>query len=401
MKKIFLFFICLFVLFSFNSKPKAIKTEDNIVNIYVYKKNDCYHCNNLKDYLDTIKEKYDNVLIFEYFIEDGYKKDCEDLKKLFIDNGFNLGSGYPFLIIGGVAFTGDTTVQVYLEKFIEKYSKNDYIDIVEKYQNNEEIQSSDFDKEYIEEIDIPIIGKINVKNVSLFLISIVLGFLDGMNPCAMWILFLLISLLIPTKDNKKIWILGGCFLLASGIFYFVMMMAWISFIKVVLIEDIFLILIGVFAIGCGGYNLYKFIKSTIKKEDGCDVTSANQKRALSKKIKKVINEKSLIIGAIGISIIAIIVNFIELACSAGMPLLFSNILAINNVSIFAQVMYSLIYVIFFLIDDFIIFLIAAISFKIKVVSNKLAKYSNLIGGIIMLILGILMLFFPNILMFSF
>lgn len=404
-KKFSLLILVLTILFSFSFKIKASENNDtqekNIINIYVFKQKSCPHCANLSKYLEGIVKEYDNVLVSEYYTSDGYSVLCSDIRNLFLENDFNIGSGFPLLIIGGVAFSGDTTVQVYLEKYIEKYSYNDYVDIFAKYQNGEEILESDFDKEYIEELDIPLIGKINIKNVSLFLIAAILGFLDGVNPCAMWILVLLLSLLIPTQNKKKIWLLGGSFLLTSGIFYFAMMMAWVSLVKIVLAKNIFLILIGIFAIITGTYNLYKYIKSTIKKEDGCDVTSARTKRSLSKRIKKIINEKSLLISLLGIIVVAILVNFIELACSAGMPLLFSNILAINDATTFSKVIYTLVYVIFFLIDDFLVFVIAASTLKIKAVSNKLSKYSNLIGGIIMVILGILMIFFPNILMFSF
>ena len=95
------------------------------------------------------------------------------------------------------------------------------------------------------------------------------------------------------------------------------------------------------------------------------------------------------------------VNFIELACSAGLPVLFSQILAINDVSSAQELIYVLIYVLFFLLDDLIIFAIATFSLKAIGISNKFAKYSHLIGGILMLIIGILLLFFPNIIMFNF
>lgn len=375
--------------------------EKNIVNIYVFKTRTCYHCKELTKYLNELTEKYDNIVVNDYYYEGKNVILYNEYKALFKENGFKTGNGFPFTIVGGVAFSGDGVAKFYLEKYIEKYTYNDFVDVFQKYQNGEEIKESDFDKSIIEEINLPIFGVVNIKNVSLSLIAIILGFLDGINPCAMWILILLISLLIPTQDKKKIWLLGGTFLLTSGVFYFIMMLGWVSLVKVIMAKSVFLIIIGIFAICTGGYNLYKYIKSVIKKEDGCEVTNAKQKRTLTKKIKGLVNEKSIFIALGGIILIAIIVNFIELACSAGMPLLFSNILAINEVSTFAEISYTILYVIFFLIDDFIVFFIAASTLKIKAVSNKISKYSNLIGGIIMLILGILMLFFPNILMFSF
>ena len=95
------------------------------------------------------------------------------------------------------------------------------------------------------------------------------------------------------------------------------------------------------------------------------------------------------------------VNLIELACSAGLPVLFTQIIAMNNVNIIATTIYFALYLLFFMIDDIIIFSIAMITFKVTGISNKYGKYSHLIGGIIMLLIGILMMFKPEWLMFNF
>lgn len=99
--------------------------------------------------------------------------------------------------------------------------------------------------------------------------------------------------------------------------------------------------------------------------------------------------------------LAFIVNLIELACSAGLPLLFTQILAINDLSKFMYALNIGIYIFFFLIDDLIIFIIAMITFKVTGISTKYTKYSHLIGGIIMLLISILMIFKPEWLMFNF
>ena len=112
-------------------------------------------------------------------------------------------------------------------------------------------------------------------------------------------------------------------------------------------------------------------------------------------------EKSFILALIGIMALAFSINLIELACSAGLPVLFTQILAINNLSIFEYGLYIFLYLLFFIIDDLVIFIIAMITLKITGISNKYTKYSHLIGGIIMLIIGILMAFKTDWLMFNF
>src|SRR5574344_1014567 len=99
--------------------------------------------------------------------------------------------------------------------------------------------------------------------------------------------------------------------------------------------------------------------------------------------------------------LAFTVNLIELACSAGLPLLFTQILALNDLNNFQYFIYVILYIFFFLLDDLIVFIIAMKTFEITGISTKYNKYSHLIGGIIMLIIGLLMIIKPAWLMFNF
>jgi hypothetical protein len=105
-----------------------------------------------------------------------------------------------------------------------------------------------------------------------------------------------------------------------------------------------------------------------------------------------------ILGVVGLSVS---VNLVELACSAGLPLVFTELLALNNVSNFMKIMYTLLYVLFFLLDDLVIFIIAMVTMEVTGISTKYNKYSHLLGGIIMLVMGLLLIFKPEWLMFQF
>ena len=118
-------------------------------------------------------------------------------------------------------------------------------------------------------------------------------------------------------------------------------------------------------------------------------------------IQKIIKEKSFILAILGIVLLAASVNIIELLCSLGLPVMFTQILAINEVGKVGQILYSILYVLFFMIDDIIIFVIAMKTLEIKAISNKYGKYSHLIGGLIMIIIGVLMVYRPEWLMFNF
>ena len=146
-------------------------------------------------------------------------------------------------------------------------------------------------------------------------------------------------------------------------------------------------------------NIRSYINS--RKNGGCEVVDDKKRKNIFKKIRKFTSEKSFILAIIGIMGLAISVNLIELACSAGLPLVFTELLVLNNTSDFMKFIYTLVYILFFLLDDLIVFFIAMFTMKITGISTKYNKYSHLIGGAIMLIVGVLLLFKPEWLMFQF
>lgn len=405
-KKIFGIVVVFFLLFFFSFSNLKVKAEENQnIPIHFFHTTTCFNCSEEEKYLKSIQDEYPIEIIY-YTIDDEDNEKAQANKELFFEvaEAFEIEKKVitPFTVIGGKSFIGfNENIKNEMITYIEKYRTTPFVDIVQKVINHEEINPNDIEVNEESYITIPLIGRVDVKNFSLFLIAIAMGFVDGVNPCAMWILLFLITMLIPTGNRKKIWLYGGIFLLISAIFYFIVMMAWIKTVELIAAKQIFMIIIGVFALAAGGYNVYRYIKSMVKQEDGCDVTNPTQRRKLSSRMRKIINEKSIWIALLGIIALAITVNFIELACSAGLPVLFSQILTINDVGSVEQLLYVLIYILFFLLDDLIIFAIATFSLKAVGMSSKFAKYSHLVGGILMLVIGILMLFFPNIIMFNF
>ena len=200
------------------------------------------------------------------------------------------------------------------------------------------------------------------------------------------------------KDRKRMWILGLAFLSTSALLYLFIMLSWIT--VAVKITSIIWVrnVIAVVAIIGGIINLRSFINSN---DSGCEVVDDKKRKSIIKKIKKFTSEKSFILALLGVIGLAVSVNLVELACSAGLPIVFSELLVINKVDSFMKFMYTLVYILFFLIDDLIIFFIAMFTMKVTGISTKYNKYSHLLGGIIMLLIGLLLIFNPKVLMFNF
>lgn len=388
-KRLLVFVILFLAIF-----PAKINAQEPI-NVYFFHSVTCPHCAEERVYLEKLVKKYTNLDIHYYEVSESAAN--EDImvkaKKLFGYTGY----GVPFTIIGNQTFVGYAS---YMNNGFEKAIKDyvaDNADVVkvlagipvDKTNNNGTIDKT---------MTLPLLGVVNVKSFSLPLITAVIGTLDGFNPCAMWVLLFLISMLLGMNDRKRMWILGVSFLATSAIVYFLVMLAWINlaatFNTVLWIRT----LIAFIAIGGGFINLRGYLK---KDEDGCEVVDDKKRKRIFERVKDFTTQKSFLLALAGVIALAISVNVIELACSAGLPLLFTQILSLNHLSPLEYFLYTTLYIFFFLLDDLIVFSIAMVSLKVTGVSTKYGKYSKLIGGILMLIIGTLLLFKPEWIMLNF
>ena len=395
MKKIKILLVAIFMMLLFLPNVKA---EENL-KFYLFYQESCPHCHDEMEFINSIKDEYPTVDFVFYEIslnEMNYNFYNKVLKKTKIN-----ANGVPFTIIGTDYYVGfNEEISKNIVESLNKFLEIGTVDIISMVKNDEDLSDIKYNENINENMSLPIIGEIDAKKVSLPLISIFIGMIDGFNPCAMWVLLFLIGMLFNMKDKKKMWVLGITFLTTSAILYFFIMMAWL---KVALSFNTVLwlrILIALIALIAGGINIISYLKN-IKKDDGCKIVDEKKRKKIFSKIKKITLEKRLILSIIGIITLAISVNLVELACSAGLPLMFTQILSFNNLSMIEYMFYMFLYILFFLIDDIIIFVIAMKTLSIKGISSKYGKYSNLIGGIIMILIGILMIFKPEWLMFNF
>lgn len=352
--------------------------NDEKVNIYLFYSKICPHCQKEEKYFETLKEKYqDKINIYTYEVTENKTNNeiMKSLKKELKENS----QGVPFTIIGSKTFLGyDESLNERIENTIESYLD----------------ENTKTDNTYT----IPILGKIEAKNASIILIAIILGFIDGFNPCAMWILLLLINMCISIKDKKKMLIVCLTFIITSGIIYFLSMLG-IGFILDLTTISYIRNIIAILAIILGIYNLYTYLKT--RKQTGCHVVKKEKRKTIITKINNILNNKNTLLMFGGTIILATSVSLVEMACSLGFPTIFLELLSINNIHGFLKITYLLIYILFYLIDDIVVLFLSIKAFETKGISTKYNKYVHLIGGLIMILMGVLLIFKPEWIMFNF
>ncbi len=382
------------------------KTND--INIYFFWGEGCPHCAKEKPFLEKLENKYPQVNIQSYEVWGNREN-----QKLLIDFGKKLNaniSGVPFTVVGEKYFIGwydEQSTGKAIEDAVKCTKQNSCRDIgreisalsVEK-DSSEKSEDCDCEEEKSplpQKIKVPLLGEIETKNFSLPLLTIVLGALDGFNPCAMWTLLFLISLLLGMKDRKRMWILGTAFIIASASVYFVFMSAWLNLILFIGVIVWVRIIIGFIALLGGGYNLKEYFTSP---EAGCKVTGTEKRQKVFEKLKNITHQKSFYLALGGIILLAFAVNLVELICSAGLPAVYTQVLALSNLAKWQYYLYILLYIFIFMLDDLFVFFVAMTTLQMTGITTKYVRWSHLIGGILMLIIGLLLIFKPGWLMFG-
>lgn len=397
LNKIMYFFLFLLILLPINIHALSKDYEDLVygmlekeqmedkINIYFFYGDGCSHCAKEEKFLQTIEEMYGNECNI-YMYETWYNEENVELMKN-VKNVMNdpVNVAVPYTVIGKETYLGYND---YVGNKIENQI-NEYLGRV-----SEEEKATEKYKE-----NIPLIGEIDKRDVSIGFVAIVLGLVDGFNPCAMWILLFLINMLIGMKDKRKMLIIGCVFLFTSAFMYFLFMLG-ISNILSFLSTRFIRALIGIIALIVGSYNVYKYFKE-LNEPSGCHVVNEEKRKKIFNRIKKFTKEKNMFLALGGVIILAVSVNAVELACSSVFPATFAEILAVNNVTGIPRIIYLLVYVLFYMIDDLIVFVIAVATLELSTTSSKYGKYSRLIGGIIMFIIGLLLIIKPEWLMLNF
>ena len=380
------------------------------VRIEVFERQDCGHCQAEKAFLNDLqKERGDLIVVYHDIGEAEHKAHFITLTEL-----ENLPKATPITIIDGTIIQGFDTAattgkkiegliqdakgkpQYTFDEFIaaggsKNVQSTDATCIIE----GENIQCAAPESDYW--VTVPFIGPVDVSKYSLPFLSVILGFVDGFNPCAMWVLVLFLTVLMEAGSRRRMLEMAGLFILAEAVMYYLILNVWMTAWDFVGLDAFVTPIVGVVAAAAGIFFLYKFYKE----DTACKVGSLEHKRKTSQKIKKLAENPLTILSALAVLGLAFSVNIIEFACSVGIPQTFTKVLDMNHLSWTGKQFYNAIYIFFYMIDDLIVFAVALYSFdRIGLTTHKYTRASHLIGGTIMVILGLIMLIKPTLLVFG-
>ncbi len=339
----------------------------------------CPACAKQKPFMERLEEEYPQIALIDH---DG---EYELLSSKLEEMGVSRRPMYPTTIFGNQVFINwesEETTGRRIEQALQQCLAGECPDHLPP------------DEDPDEGIDLPIFGRIIFTEHSLAALAVILGLVDGFNPCALWVLLYLISLVATLRDKRKIWLIVGSFVLASGVLYFLLMTAWLNLFLFIGFVRPVTVVIGLVALGGGILQLKEFIKA--RGEIVCEVTSEESRAKTMGRMERIVASPISVATILGIIALAFVVNSVEFVCSAAIPMVFTQVLALADLTTIQYYGYILLYVLFFMLDNIIIFGSAAVAMTSNL-GVKYAKYARPIGAVILMLLGALLLFAPDLL----
>lgn len=243
-----------------------------------------------------------------------------------------------------------------------------------------------------ETLRLPLVGEVRTASLSLPALTVVLAAVDGFNPCAMWVLVFLLGLLAGMKDRARMWVLGIAFVAVSALVYLLILGAWLNVLLLAGALAFVRVGVGAVAIAGGGYYLKEFFT---KADMQCEVTAPERRRRVLERLKAAAQRQGFLAALGGIVLLALAVNVVEFLCSAGIPAVFAQVLALSELGPWAYVGYLLLYVLVFMLDDLLVLVTALKTLEVTGLTTTYARWSNAVGGLALLAIGAALVFRPD------
>jgi hypothetical protein len=238
-------------------------------------------------------------------------------------------------------------------------------------------------------------GTLSASRLGLPLFTIALGLLDGFNPCAMWVLLFLLSLLVRLQNRARMALIAGTFVLVSGAVYYAFMAAWLNVFLLVGMSAALRWTLGGVALAIGAVN----VKDFFAWGRGISFSiPASAKPGLYARVRSVLNAEALTASLLAVASLAVVVNVVELLCTAGLPAVYTAVLTQSDLNPLAYYAYLGLYILGYIADDSVMVAMAVTALGSRKLTEHAGRWLKLASGAVMLTLGAVLILWPAWLM---
>jgi len=372
--------------------------------IYFFWGDGCPHCEDAKTFLHDLDQRYRNMQIESF--EVWYDQDNQALFQQ-MTAAYDFEPQYvPTIFIGEKHWVGfNETIQDEIEAMTKVCTTSGCpdagVNIIpghepssEKESGSESTDGDDGGDQTAKTLQIPLLGKVNLDTQSLWVSTALISFVDGFNPCSLWVLSILIAITLRTGSRKKIFIIGLTFITVTALVYVLFIAGLFTMLTITRFLGWIQVIVSVLALFFAVIN----IKDYFWYKEGLSFTiDDDQKPGLYKRMRKVLQAGdslgALMVATVGLGLG---VSLIEFSCTAGFPVLWTNLVAAQNVTPLTFALLLLLYMVIYQIDEFAIFMVAVVTLRANKLEEKHGRILKLIGGMLMLTLAGVMLVDPSL-----
>lgn len=373
--------------------PPAAEDIEPSLDLILFWGQECSNCEAEQEWLETVAIDYPDLTIRQYEIRDN--KANADLFLAYGERFDFPALNWPVTVIGERVWIGWTpSIKDDMTEAIELAVQGEY-PRPGQYGTGTGVCSEE-DPYCIPEdepIDVPFFGKVSLEDKSLIVSTLIIGFVDGVNPCSLWVISVLLTIVIRTASRRRVIAVGSTFLIVTTAMYALYMAAIYSALSVARFIGPIQIIVGLVAAVFGLVS----VKDYFAFKKGLSFTiSDSAKPGIYKRMREAAGHHSLVAALAATVALGVVVSIIETPCSIGLPFVWTGILRKEGVGAVAVAFLFLVYMIPFLLDEMIVFIVAVVTMRATKMQEKHGEILKLVGGVTMLALAAVLLFAPSL-----
>jgi thiol-disulfide isomerase/thioredoxin len=356
------------------------------VNLSFFWSKKCPHCREAVPFVERLDKKHEWLTVYSRELTE-HPENVDQYIAIAAQLGQEARSVPAFLWCGNMLVGYDNPDN--MGKFLEQELLKCYEWLKSNSEQSKPEAASILDNPVV---TIPILGTLSLNDYSLPAYTIILAGLDAFNPCAFFVLLFLLSLMVHAKSRKRMFIVGGIFVLFSGIRYFLFMTAWLNVFLMMGKINTITIAAGLLAVAIAVIN----IKDYFWFKQGVSLSIPDSARpTLYQRTRKLVAAGSMpamIMATVGLATFA---NLYEFLCTAGFPMVFTRILTMEELPTITYYLYLGLYNIIYVIPLLVIVVVFTMTFGVKKLQEEQGRQLKLLSGMMMLLLGLVLVFVPN------
>ncbi len=366
----------------------------SVLVIEVFVRDGCPHCADAKAWLPTWHQRHPDVqLVYRSIDHD------RDARQALLDHARRAGiwpPGVPFFVVGDEALLGFVSADVtgpQLDAMVARAKAGRTLAGDQKHANDSTVPSAQSAADTGGVVS-TWAGELSLDALGLPVFTLALGLLDGFNPCAMWVLLFLLSLLVHLNSRRDMALIAGTFVAVSGAVYYLFMAAWLNVFLLVGWSGPLQTGLGVVALLIGALNLKDFVRPGI----GPTLSIPDRaKPGLYARMRAILTANNRLAALAGVALLAVVVNLIELLCTAGLPAIYTAVLAQQPISSTGYYSYLGLYIVGYVADDALMVGTAVLAFSSRKLTKTGGRWLKALSAAVMLLLGLLLLLRPDLL----